>query len=152
MPAIQTTYNERMRPYALGQIVDMSLSSVISKTIETAAGIGVGMPVARGTGKNGAVLPTGAAVTIGVTVRSEDLLPKTPNVYEQYASAPIIERGLVAVLVTDTGGVVPGDPVYVTPTTGAFRNDNTGSAIQIPNATWETTTPDGGIGVIKLRG
>lgn len=152
MPAIQTSYSERIRPYALGQIVDMSLSSVISKTIEAAAGIGVGMPVARGTGKNGVIAPTGSAVTIGVTMRSDDLLPATPNKYAQYESAPIVERGMVAVLCSDSGGVVPGDPVYVVPTTGLFRNDNTGSAIQIPGATWETITAENVIGVIKLRG
>lgn len=151
MPAIQTSYNERIRPYLLGQVVDMRLSSIISKTVEGADGIGIGKPVARGAGNNGCVIPTGSAVTIGVTVRSDDLLPTSPNAYAQYQSAPIIERGPVAVLCSDSGGVVPGDPVYVVPTTGLFRNDNTGSAIQIPGATWETTTANDDIGVIELR-
>ena len=151
MPAIQTSYNERIRPYLLGQVVDMRLSSIISKTAEGADGIGIGMPVARGSGANGGVMPTGSAVTLGVAVRSTDLRPATPNKYAQYESVPVLVRGRIAVLCSDSGGVVPGVPVYVVPTTGLFRNDNTGSAIQIPGATWETTTANGEIGVIELR-
>jgi hypothetical protein len=151
MPAIQTTYSERIRPLLVGQVVDMRLSSIISKTVEPAAGMAFGTPAARGVDAEGIIVPTGAAVTIGILVRSTDLLPATPNTYAQYQSAQVLTRGRIAVLCSDSGGVVPGDPVYVVPTTGLFRNDNTGSAIQIPGATWESVTANGAVGVIELR-
>ncbi len=151
MAAIQTSFSERQRAWLVGQVVDMRLSSIISKTVEVVAGVAPGTPVARGVDAEGVIVPTGSAVTIGIVVRSTDLNPLTPNAYGRYESAPIITRGRVAVLCSDSGGVVPGDPVYVVPTTGLFRNDNTGSAIQIPGATWESVTANGAVGVIELR-
>jgi hypothetical protein len=151
MSAIQTSFSERQRAWLVGQVVDMRLSSIISKTVEGASGVAPGTPVARGAADEGVVVPTSTKVTIGVVVRSTDLRPASPNVYAQYESAQILVRGRIAVLCSDSGGVTPGEPVYVVPTTGLFRADNTGSAIQIPGATWETTTANGEVGVIELR-
>lgn len=151
MPAIQSSFSERQRKYLVGQVVDMRLSSVVSKTVEVVAGVAPGTPVARGAADEGVIVPASTAVTLGVVVRSTDLRPASPNAYARYESAPIITRGRVAVLCSDAGGVTPGEPVYVVPTTGLFRADNTGSAIQIPGATWESTTASGEVGVIELR-
>lgn len=61
MPFVQTTYSERMRLGFVGMIVDAEPKLTISRVVETAAGIGFGVPVFQGAADHGIVGP--AAVT-----------------------------------------------------------------------------------------
>lgn len=61
MPAIQTSYNERLRAGLPGLVVNMETANSITRTIEALAGIAFGLPVVQGAGDKGVLDPDGLA-------------------------------------------------------------------------------------------
>jgi hypothetical protein len=151
--AIQTTYSENIPVAKAGMIANTEPSVLISRTVETAAGVAFGVPVRQGTGDNGViVMGAGATNIVGITVRERSVNPDFPNGFQQYESARLMRKGVIWVTVTDAGGVVAGDPVWVTEATGVFSNADVGSGggLRINNARWENTAANGDLAKIRV--
>lgn len=158
---VQTTYTAEHDPAYEGQRVDLQVTNINSKTVETSAGIPFGRAVVRGTNDDGCVLPSATGQTfVGITemtsAGNED--GSSLHQYEEYREANVIDFGGVWCYTEQS--VVPGDAVYFRHTAGAspidvvgrFRKDASGGdADLIQGAQWETTTAAGGIGKIKLN-
>lgn len=153
MPAVQSSYTENMRPAVAGMIANEEPCKLISRTVETSAGIGFGKVVQQGTDADGCIsdLNTSAMTAqtyLGVTVRERSVRPETPDLFAQYESARIMREGVI--WVTVAVAVAPSDIVTVTLATGVIGKTAVGAGVvAIPNARWESITS--GAGIAKLR-
>lgn len=151
--AVQTTYSENIDAARAGQIANTEPNVLISRTVETAAGVGFGVPVQKGTGDNGCIImAAGATEVLGITVRERSVRPETPNAFAQYESARLMRSGVLWVVVTDAGGVVDGDPVWINLSNGTFSNADAGSdgSVKLGGGRWESTQATNG-GLAKIR-
>lgn len=155
--AVQTTYSDRIGLGYAGQVIDMTLTDIISREVETAA-VGFGKAVIRGAADRG-VKAGAAGQFVGITVRDVTLPPERNDEYAVGDTAALMTRG--AMLVTASAAVAAGDAVYRTPT-GALTNvigerTATSEAKEGGNAantgTMGAITVSGGIpnGIYKLR-
>jgi len=144
MPAIQTSYGANIPRTKAGFIPDMTQADLISRTVETVAGIPFGAPVAQGADQDGCILFAGTG-WLGVAVRDRSVV--TGELFSRYESARILKKGPISVLASVT--VAAGDPVYVT-AAGVYTNVATGNT-QIPNARWDTNTAAGVLGDIFIK-
>jgi hypothetical protein len=135
--ATQMTYSENIRPAIEGARATMVPATLISRNVETAAGIGFGKAVYQGTDAKGVtVTPNTKFVGITIIDRSAGGIGTTGTGFKQYESARILTKGDVWVIAQVA--VAAGDPVYLT-AGGLFTNvatDNTA----IPGARWDTAT------------
>ena len=148
--AVQSTYLDNMAAAYAGMIADQGPNDLISKEVETAAGIGFGLPVQRGTADNQCkVMAAGATECIGFTVRDQST---TGDLFAEKDTALLLRDGVVWVTVTDAGGVAPGDPVWVTLATGALSNADVGSdgGLRLTGCTWESTAANGALAKIRV--
>lgn len=146
--AIQTTYPDNISAAIAGLRGTMTPAALISRTVETAAGAGFGIAMARGTNDNGAkVFGAGDTAILGITVIDRSV--NTADEYSQYESASIMTKGHV--WVQASVAVNDGDPVYVIPATGAFAKTSASSAVLIANAVWDTTTTGAGLALVRLQ-
>lgn len=146
MPSIQTSYFENIRASVPGHIPDMTHADVVSRTVESAAGLGFGLPVFQGTADKAVrVFATGdtAAKFVGVSVL--DRSAGGPNGFVQFESARILLNGPISV--TAAVAVKASDPVTVT-ADGTFSNTG---GITIPNARWDTSAAAGAVANIFLK-
>ena len=94
MAVVQDTYNELPAFGYPGQVANGETSNRISRTVETAAGIGFGVPVYRGTGDHGVTSTVGTAATfLGFTIADHGIqvLPGgTADVVAQYDGIAIL--------------------------------------------------------------
>lgn len=148
---VQDTYLDNIRPGLPGMLADMTPSTLISRDVETVAGILFGRAVYQGT-RDRQILDGGAggytaAKHVGFTVRDRSAVGTVENGYALRESARVITKG--AFWATPAQNVVAGDPVYVRPSNGALQKDNTNSAVQVPNARWDTSAT-AGAGVVAI--
>lgn len=145
--ATQTTYPDNISGAVAGLRGTMIPATLLSRTVEDAAGAGFGIAMARGTNDNGAkVFGTGDTAILGITVIDRGV--NTADKYSQYESANIMTKGHV--WVQASVAVNDGDPVYVVPATGAFAKTSASSAVQIANAVWDSTTTSAGLALVRL--
>ena len=148
MPAVQSTYAERFTAYTLGQILNQELANIISRTVETAAGVGYGKVVCQGSGDNGVIVPAGGATKFrGITVRDQARPATAPELYAQYDEAGVMTQGVV--VVTVGVNVVKGEQVYYVDASGVITNVSTGN-VAIPNAIFDATASSGGLCPVRL--
>lgn len=146
MPAIQTSVSERMRKAVAGQRVDMIPATMISRNVESAAGIGFGLPVGRGANDDACKLWTNGATFLGITVRERSINPETQaDKFAQYESARIMTKG--SIWVVAGAAVSDGEPVYLVAATGVFTNVSS-SNIAI-NAIFDSSAGNGEL--VKVR-
>lgn len=146
--AVQTSYSENLRPGLPGALVNMEHANLISRNVETVAGIPFGVAVARGSDDDGVIaVANGTTAILGITVRDRSVDPSFPNGFAQYDSARIATKGVI--WVTASVAVNNGDPVYVTVATGAFVKSSGAGNVQIPNAVYDSSTS--GAGLVKVR-
>jgi hypothetical protein len=153
MPAIQTTYSENISAGKLGAIVNTEHCNLISRNVETSAGLAFGLPVAQGANTDGVRVSGASAFDyIGFTVRDMSIDAAT-DIFKQYDSARIMTHGVLWVTVTDAGGVVQGDPVWVTKATGALSNADVGSSggVNLAGCKWESAAANGGLAKIRIN-
>lgn len=150
--AVQTVYNETMAAARAGARANMEPVDLISRTVETAAGIGFGKVVQQGTADKGcsSVLTGMTAQTyLGVTMRERGVRPETPNAFAQYESALIMRKGVIWVEVAVA--IATTDIVTVTLASGVIGKTAVGAGIvAIPNARWETSTTGAGLAQLRL--
>jgi hypothetical protein len=115
MAELQTTYSDTIAKGFPGMIANGETSSRITRTVETAAGIGFGVPVYRGTGDHGCTNTVGTLATfLGWTIATAAqalTAGQDADEYAQYDSAAIITLG--AIYITVTGAVTDGAAITV---------------------------------------
>lgn len=147
--AIQTNYPEKLDQGRPGGIVNTELCNKISRNVETAAGIGFGVPVERGTDDKGVVIFAGGA-PLGITILERGTDANTPDVYAQYSSAAIMTQGPIFAMASVQ--VAAGDQVYVVDADATFHNAAATGRTLYPNAVWDqSTTGADQLSVIALK-
>ena len=153
---VDFNYSENMAAGVAGAIASSTAKTLISATVETAAGVGFGVPVQRGDNDRGCkIMASGATSVYGITVLDRSVAPSddAPDKFLQYDDARLMQKGETWVPVTDAGGVVPGDPVWVKLADGTFSNADVGSdgSLKLPGCTWESTAANGAVARIRVN-
>lgn len=152
---MQTAYTRDFNKGVAGQIANEEKYNAISRSVETAAGIAFGAPVARGTNDHGAVLLTSSNKFIGLAVKTiapEHRQPGGTFIQDGYAARTTMSAMTEGVMynVAD-GAVAAGDAVYWNPATGRYSNSATNN-IAIPQGFFDTSaTAAGQIVKVTLR-
>lgn len=147
--AVQTTYNTTHAVAYAGQIANQEHSNLVSRNVETPAGIAFGKPVARGAADDGAILWAGTGSFLGITVRDQSARVDPTGALEGFLkgeSARIMTKGVVWVVAGEA--VADGDAVYLT-SAGAFMKTTT-SNTAVAGAVFDTTAGSGGLVKIRL--
>lgn len=143
---IQTSYSNTITPYYAGQIANEEPHTIISRTVEDAAGIGFGKVVVQGAAAYGVIVPAGGGSAFrGVTVRDQARQAATPDVFARYEEAAVMTKGVV--IVSASVAVNAGDPAYFVPATGVITNVATNNTAM--NAVFDATIA--GAGLVPLR-
>lgn len=150
----QTTYEQNQPVAYAGLIYAQNPKDVISRAVETAAGVGFGVVVSRGTDKDKECILGGTTGILGVTVRSLDREADDAAgaiKYSQYETAGIMRNGYIwAVCPT---GCVPGDVVNFVEATGVLDSgapaDTTETALD--NCFWDSTAAAGELAVLRVK-
>jgi len=158
MPAVQTSYTERMSPARVGMIANIEPHVTISRTVETAAGIAAGAVAVQGATDNGCVVSsaglTNGMQVLGIVVREPSFNPENTagglgNGYAQRDTARIMTKGVI--WVQAAGAVVVGAQVTVVASSGALDDTAPGAGvIAIPGAKWDSSTTAAGLARIRL--
>jgi hypothetical protein len=143
----QTNYLERQAKAFAGQVASMRAYDSITRSCETAAGIGFGLAVGRGAADHGAILGGALGLFRGATIRDVTLMGSQSDKYVQYQNMGILTEGEIWVQVTGTPG--PGDPVHYNAGTGVFAAS--GGSGPVLGARWMETS-ESGLGKLYLSG
>lgn len=156
--SVQTAYNLKHAEGFVGQMADLQLTNVISRTVEASA-IDFGLAVVRGTTDTECKLATATGGSfLGLTVRTVAGTADTAGdrKYQIDESANILDEGVIYAICED--GCTQGDPVYFRHTSGtgtvigSLRTDaDTATADLIANAVWDETIAAGEIGRVKFK-
>lgn len=153
MGVVQDVYRSGQPALVQGMKVNGEEYNAISRTVETALGVGFGFPVMRGSADLGCIIATAAATAatfLGIAVRDLTTPPATPGKIPQYKTATILNRGAVAVQVGEA--VSDGDPVFWSPADGKYYNDSgTGTRTECFGFEFDSTTALDGLAIIVRR-
>lgn len=156
MPVLQSTYSDNLPIAYAGMVANGETSNRISRTVETAAGIGFGRPVYRGSGDHGCTSTVGTLATfLGWTVATTAMAPvagQDADEYQQYDNATILTSG--AIFVNVTGNVADGAAITIGTGGGAADDIGTTAADATHIATgWiaDQTVTGGGLCRIVKR-
>jgi hypothetical protein len=153
MAIAQSTYGTAPAVGLPGQIANEELANIISRAVETAAGINFGMPAARSAtnaDENSCRLMASGAAFLGIAVLNRAVAADAddPDNYAQYSMAALMTQGTI--FVTAGATVVPGDDVYWNSSTARYTTSSGGSNIAIPDARFESNGGDGDIVIVSL--
>lgn len=121
--SVQSTYNNTIAIGYAGQVPNGEPSTRISRTVETAAGIGFGQPAFRGTNDHGAVVGTTFAATgagtAGATNVGTTTITASPAITAgaqqgRYTATQMVTSATGAVVVNAPDGAVVGHGVVGT--------------------------------------
>jgi len=146
MGTVQSSYLDTIPEGYAGAIANEEPRILISRTVETVAGIGFGVAVMQGTNDKGCIISDGTKF-LGVTVREQSVAPSSPSSFALNDTARIMTEGVI--WVANSGGVAAGDLVEGG-AAGVLKKKTGGTAI--PNARWETTADDGDLAQLRLAG
>lgn len=153
-----TTYGGRLREigYA-GGLVDENTAIIETRVNGAAGAIDFGLAVARLNDKECKVIAADGDDIVGISVRHAIRSANSSGVvnYVQYDAVPVLRSGYI--YVTALENAVPGDAVISVTAQGGQLGSTTGGAagagrVVVPNATWETTTTAGEIGIVRIYG
>lgn len=146
----QTSYSIDQSVAYAGLIYALAPHDIVSRAVETAAGVDFGVVVSRGTdGEKQAVL--GGATALGITVRSLEREGSANGdiAYTQYETAGIMREGYIWAVCP--AGCNPGDTVKYTTATGVLDSGAAGAGeTALANATWETVAAAGELAVVRI--
>jgi len=148
--AVQSTYSDNMAAAYAGMIANTEPNVLISRTVETTAGIGFGVPVIQGTADDECdVVAASTDTIVGITVRDQSTEDDT---FARFDSALLMRKGVLWVTVTDAGGVSAGDAVWVKVSDSTFSNADAGSdgSVKINDARWESSAANGALAKIRF--
>ena len=144
-------FKNEMDKGVAGAIANTENSNIISRTVEDAAGIAFGKPVAQGVNDKG-VRATKAddSQFVGITVLDRTATDLINGKFVQYESARVLDRGVIWVTVSEA--VTAGDPVAITVATGAFaKTVATTVTVAMANAVYDTSAASGGLAQLRLK-
>ena len=147
----QTSYS-RLQPVAYaGLIFAQDPHDIISRDAEGV--IAFGLAVGRGTNADEQCVPGGVAgIYLGISIRSlerQGALNTAAITYNDKETVGIIREGYVWAVCP--ASCAPGANVKYTVASGVIDAGTAGAGeTQIDNATWESTTAAGELGVIRL--
>ena len=149
----QTSYSINQPIAYAGLIFAQNPKDIISRSVETVAGVAFGVVVSRGTDKDNQCILGGTTGILGITVRALDREADDAAGAIKYAeneTAGIMRDGYIwSVCPT---GCVPGDPVNFTEATGVLDSgapSGTGET-GLDDCYWDSTTAAGALGVIRV--
>lgn len=148
--AVQSTYLDNMAAAYEGMIANGEPNVLISREVETSAGIGFGVPVIQGTAdKQCDVVAASTNDVIGITVRDQST---TDDTFAENDTALLMRKGVMWVTVTDAGGVSAGDEVWVKVSDGTFSNADAGTngSLKLAGCRWETSAANGALAAIRV--
>lgn len=155
MAIAQSTYSENPAIGLPGAIANEETFNSISRTVETAAGLGFGQPAARSADTSAAgdhlcrLMVSGAAfLGIAILNRAVPANAATPDQYPQYMAAALLTQG--SIFVTAGATVAAGDDVYWDSATGLYGTSSGGTNVAIPDARFETSGDSGDIVEVSL--
>lgn len=95
----QSTYSATQGVGLEGGLVNGEEFNAFSRTVETAAGIKFGRPVAKGAADRGIILHAAGQTFLGVTRRNPALAPSSNgtngDAYAQYKDASVVDFGVI---------------------------------------------------------
>lgn len=148
----QTSYSIKQPKAYAGLIYAQAPHDIVSRLVETVAGIGFGVAVSRGTDKERQIV-AGGTDFLGITIRSLDKegAANTGAIqWNETESAGVIRDGYIWAVCP--AGCNPGDAVKYTNATGVL---DAGAAAagetQLDGATWETVATAGELAVIRIE-
>lgn len=156
MPALQTDYNTYLPIAYEGARANLEQWNSISRTVESAAGIGFGKVAVQGAGDHGCILPDASHTAfVGITVRDQAVdayspgaaVPYAPNLYLQNRTAGIMTFGCIYVVASVQ--VAVGDPAFFVPATGLITNVSTGN-IAIPRSRFDTSATANTLAILRI--
>lgn len=145
---IQTAYSRTIAPAFEGMIANMEDQTIISRQVESVAGIGFGKVAVQGTGDLQIRVSEAGRAWRGITIMSHFASQGLADLYAQYETAQVMEKGCIWVMASVA--VAVGDLVYYVPATGVLTNVATANVI-IPQAIWDTSTSGAGLAVARIR-
>ena len=141
-----TIYKKEMDAGVAGAIATTENKDIVSRTVETAAGIGFGLAVVQGVNNKGIRLATtGDTKILGVTVLDRTAGDLINGKFIQNESARVMIKGTILVQVTEA--VNAGDDVAVDLATAEFNK----TGVKIANARYETSAAIGGLAQIHIK-
>ncbi len=147
----QTSYSIKQPKAYAGLVYAQAPHDIVSRDVETVAGIGFGVVVSRGTNKERQVV-AGGTDFLGITIRSLDKegAANTGAIqWNEKEAAGILRDGYIwAVCPT---GCNPGDTVKYADATGVLDAGAAGAGeTQLDGAQWETVAAAGELAVIRI--
>lgn len=132
---VQSNYRPTIEKGQVGMIADETSNEIGTWQVETAAGIGFGLAVSKGTGDKQAVI--GGASFVGISVADvtmngipldplNDGTPITVDKYGKDYNMGVMSRGHI--WVRAQGNVTAGDALYYEQTGGTLANSASGAA------------------------
>ena len=147
----QTSYDIRQGKAYAGLIYAQAPHDIVSRSVETVAGIGFGVAVTRGTDADKQIVPAASADFLGVTIRSLEQEGGEAGAikWDVKETAGVMRSGYIwAVCPT---GCVPGDPVSYADGTGVLDSGDAGiGSTNLVGSAWETTAVAGELAVVRL--
>lgn len=156
MAVVQSTHSATLAKAYAGCVANGETSNIISRIVETSAGIAYGKAVFRGTADRG-VVSTPSAGLIGITVANYaapavEATGVQDDIYPQNSTAGVMTSGVI--WVTVGSDVTDGAQVYVGDgdplTAGAFSSSSTGNVI-LTGWFFEDTVSSGALARIAKR-
>lgn len=145
----QSNYNEYQDAGRPGMIANGENWNAISRTIETAAGVGFGEPVARGSADRGAVAMATGLDFIGVTKRNNALDPADADKYAQYKEAAIVDEGCIFGLAG--ANVADGGSAFWHTVNKRWVDAAGTNIVAIPGVEYDNTVGNGGLVILRVR-
>lgn len=148
----QTSYAINQRVALAGLVYAQAPHDIVSRLVETEAGIDFGVAVSRGTDLEKQVVLGGTSF-LGITVRSLDREGAANTGAIKYAeteSAAVLRDGYIWAVCP--AGCNPEDPVFYTNADGVLDAGTAGvGETQLDGATWETVAAAGELAVIRIK-
>lgn len=144
-------YKAEMDAGVAGAIVNTENKNIISRTVETDAGIAFGVPVVQGANDKGIrVSKASDSKFVGITVLDRTATDLEGDGFVKFESARVLDRGVIWVTVSEA--VNAGDAVAVTVATGAFAKTVAGTTtVAMANAVYDTSAAANGLAQLRLK-
>lgn len=147
----QLSYSINQAAAYAGGLYSLAPADLVSRAVETVAGVGFGLAVSRGTDKSSQVT-LGGTDFLGVSVRDlgrEGAVNTGAIQYNENDAAAIMRSGYV--WANCVSGCTAGNAVKYVQATGALDAGAPGAGeTAITGATWETTAAAGALAVLRL--
>lgn len=146
----QSTYNANQEAGLAGGLVNGEDFNAFSRTVETAAGIGFGKPVAQGAADRGCILFASGGTFLGITRRNPAVDPINGDKYAQYTEASVIDFGVVRGLVG--AAVTARSQVRWDTVAGKFTGAAaSGTVLDCPGCTFDAAAAQDTLAIIRVR-